>query len=165
MNRTNWQYGQANITTLMLGICYKKRAIPVCWTLLDKKGSSNTKERIGLVSRFIRIFGTERIDVLLSDREFVGGDWFCWLREDNIPFNIRIKQEAITTNSRELDVDVDGIKVKKHGRLAKSLFRHGLDLLQQVGLGSCSHQSTIRRYCNLIRPRAVTSKNIGLFIL
>ncbi|WP_341661366.1 transposase [Vibrio sp.] len=89
----------------MLGICYKKRAISVCWTLLEKKGNSNEKERIGLVSRFIRIFGTGRIDILLADREFVGGDWFRWLREHNIPFNIRIKKNTITTNSRGLDVD------------------------------------------------------------
>ena len=97
MDRTNWQYGQANINILMLGICYKKRAIPVCWTLLDKKGNSNEKERIGIVSRFIRIFGTGRTDILLADREFVGGNWFRWLREHNIPFNIRIKKNAITT--------------------------------------------------------------------
>ncbi|MCP3675009.1 MAG: transposase [Gammaproteobacteria bacterium] len=29
----------------------------------------------------------------------------------------------------------DGLKYKKHGRLEKSLFRHGLDLLQQIMLG------------------------------
>ena len=39
MDRTNWQYGQENINILMLGICYKNRAIPVCWTLLNKKGN------------------------------------------------------------------------------------------------------------------------------
>jgi hypothetical protein len=109
MDRTNWQYGRANINILMLGICYKKRAIPVCWMMLSKKGNSNTQERIHLISRFIKLFGRERIDVLLADREFIGGDWFRWLREQAIPFNIRIKQNVITTNSRGLDVEIDGL--------------------------------------------------------
>ncbi len=273
MDRTNWQYGRANINILMLGICYKKRAIPLCWMLLNKKGNSNTEERIHLISRFIELFGTDRIDVLLADREFVGGDWFRWLRKQGVPFNIRIKQDAITTNSRGLDVDIDGlfyhlkpgeeltlpgarqlwqesvylaglrlhdgelliiatsnfwpdsikiyakrweietlfeclkgrgfnfeatrltapervskmvavlaltycwahktgewrceqgdgIKVKKHGRLEKSLFRHGLDLLQQIALGSCISATVLRRCCYLMKPRPMVSKNIGLF--
>ncbi|MCL1123003.1 hypothetical protein [Shewanella surugensis] len=61
MDRTNWKYGNLNINILMLGICYKGRAIPVCWSMLNKKGNSNTAERIELVSRFMSIFGKERI--------------------------------------------------------------------------------------------------------
>ena len=74
MDRANWQYERANIHILMLGICNKKKATPVCWVMLNKKGHSNTQERIRLVSRFIDLFGSERIEVLLVDREFVGGD-------------------------------------------------------------------------------------------
>lgn len=273
MDRTNWQYGRANINILMLGICYKKRAIPVCWMMLNKKGNSSTSERIFLISRFINLFGSERINVLLADREFVGGDWFCWLRKQSIPFNIRIKQNAITTNSRGLDVEIDGLfyhlrpgeeqalkgvrqlwqepvylaglrlsdgellivatsafssdsikiyakrweietlfeclkgrgfnfedtrlttpervskmvavlaltycwahktgewrceqgdglKVKKHGRLEKSLFRHGLDLLQQIALGSCINATVLRKCWRLMWPRPMATQNIGLF--
>ena len=274
MDRTNWKYGKLNINILMLGICYKGRAIPVCWSMLNKKGNSNTAERIELVSRFIRIFGKERIKGLLADREFIGGDWFGWLNEEALPFIIRLKKSEITTNSRGLEVDIhglffhlkvgqtqslagarilwdkkvylaakrlldgelliiatnhllpdsidvylkrweietlfeclkgrgfnfedtriterervskmvavlsiaycwahkmgewrseqgDGIKTKKHGRLEKSLFRHGLDLLQQISIGSCRVIKTINRCLNLLIPRPIQPKKIELFI-
>ena len=40
--------------------------------MLDKRGNSNTSERIALVQDFIDHFGKDRIDCLLADREFVG---------------------------------------------------------------------------------------------
>ena len=109
LDRTNWQYGKTNINILVLGICYKGRAIPVCWKMLDKKGNSNTAERMELLSRFIRLFGKQRIKALLADREFIGADWFDWLNQEKIPFNIRIKNNSIATNSRGLSIDIDGL--------------------------------------------------------
>ena len=53
MDRTNWQWGKKNINILMLSITYKGIAIPLFWSLLDKKGNSNTSERIALMERFI----------------------------------------------------------------------------------------------------------------
>ena len=46
---------------------------------LPKKGNSNTKERIELLEKFIQIFGVEKIDRLLGDREFIGETWFAYL--------------------------------------------------------------------------------------
>ncbi len=58
----------------------------------------------------------------------------------------------------------DGLKYKKHGRLEKSLFRHGLDLLQQIMLGSCEHYPTIKRCINLLKPRDVSPPDIPLVV-
>ena len=44
MDRTNWQWGKKNINILMLSITYKGIAIPLFWSLLDKKGNSNTTD-------------------------------------------------------------------------------------------------------------------------
>ena len=41
--------------------------------MLDKRGNSNSKERIELVNRFIRLFGKEVIESIVADREFLGG--------------------------------------------------------------------------------------------
>lgn len=109
MDRTNWQYGRININILMLSICYKGRALPVMWEMLDKKGNSNTQERKALLNRFIRLFGRERIDVLTADREFIGKEFFAYLKETCIPFVIRLKKSEITTNSQGLDVSIDGL--------------------------------------------------------
>ena len=46
MDRTNWMFGIFKINILFLAINYKGMAIPILWTLLPKKGCSNTAERI-----------------------------------------------------------------------------------------------------------------------
>ena len=95
MDRTNWQWGEKNINILTLAVVYQGAAIPICWILLNKKGNSNTRERIALVKRFIKLFGKANILGLLADREFVGEDWFAWLKAQEIPFHIRIKKNVI----------------------------------------------------------------------
>lgn len=109
MDRTNWQWGKKNINILMLAIVYKGIAIPIVWTLLDKRGNSKTSERIEIIQTFVKWFGKDCITGLLADREFVGGVWFAWLIKEDIPFYIRIKENSITTNSRGLSVDLNGL--------------------------------------------------------
>jgi len=99
MDRTNWKWGKSNINILMLGIVYKGAAIPIFWELLDKRGNSDTAERIALIERFITKFGKGSISDLLCDREFIGKDWFCWLKKEEIPFCIRIKNNTVTTDA------------------------------------------------------------------
>ena len=100
LDRTNWQYGQKNINILMLGVVYQGIAIPVIWTLLDKKGNSNTKEREDIINTFSQIFGADRILGLLADREFIGKEWFEYLNNKGIKFVIRIKANTIVPNTR-----------------------------------------------------------------
>lgn len=109
MDRTNWRWGKSDINILMLGIVFKGTAIPIYWMLLDKKGNSDTAERIDLIQMFIDHFGKESIKGILADREFVGKDWFGWLLKEKIPFHIRIKNNTITTNSKGLQVELDGL--------------------------------------------------------
>ena len=59
----------------MLAVVYDGVAYPLLFSILPKKGTSNTKERIELVQRYVRLFGAESIDCLLADREFVGEHW------------------------------------------------------------------------------------------
>ena len=72
MDRTNWKFGVFDINVLMLGVTYKGIAFPLMFSLLSKKGNSNWKERKAIIERFIRLFGSECIDCLVADREFIG---------------------------------------------------------------------------------------------
>ena len=56
MDRTNWRWGKADINILMLGIVFKGTAIPIYWMLLDKRGNSDTPERMALIQMFIDHF-------------------------------------------------------------------------------------------------------------
>ncbi|MGE0086974.1 MAG: IS4 family transposase, partial [Desulfococcaceae bacterium] len=89
---------------------YKGVAVPLLWKLLikkddpdaGKKGSPNTEERKYLIEHFIRLFGKERIESVSADREFIGNDWFAWLKANNINIVIRIRENQEVTNSRGL---------------------------------------------------------------
>ena len=100
MDRTNWQWGKTNLNILMLAVVYKGVAIPVYWLLLDKKGNSDTRERIAIIKRFTRQFGKGRLLGVLADREFIGGHWLAWLKAEQISFYIRIKKDAKVPNSQ-----------------------------------------------------------------
>jgi len=91
LDRTNWKYGVANINILMLSIAYKGVSIPIIWTMMSKRGNSNTAERKELVKRFIDLFGDSCIEAFMADREFIGDDWFRELIHKQIPFYIRIR--------------------------------------------------------------------------
>jgi hypothetical protein len=109
MDRTNWQWGKVNINILTLGIVFKGTAIPIYWRLLNKRGNSNTVERIELMQKFIDCFGKPVIRGLLADREFIGGEWLSWLQQHGVPFCIRVRNNLLTTNARGLEVDMDAL--------------------------------------------------------
>ena len=50
--------------------------------------------------RFLNIFGTERIDYLAIDREFVVKEWFDFLLKNKISFRIRIRKTDQVANSQ-----------------------------------------------------------------
>lgn len=107
MDRTNWQWGKRNINILVLAVVYQGIAVPIFWKALDKKGNSDTSERIELMKEFIECFGKECILGILADREFIGKKWFAWLMDKEIPFYIRLKGNYITTNSRGEKVKIN----------------------------------------------------------
>ncbi len=92
LDRTNWQFGRADINFLVLSVKGQSWSVPILWTLLPKKGSSNCEERIALMDRLIRIIGHGKIHSLIADREFVGQKWIRYLNEHGIPYDIRIRE-------------------------------------------------------------------------
>ncbi len=91
IDRTNWKFGQLDINIFMLGVVYNGVAFPLLFTMLEKRGNSNTQERIDLIKRFISLFGKGCIDSLVADREFVGEKWIAYLNDEKIRYHIRIR--------------------------------------------------------------------------
>jgi hypothetical protein len=91
IDRTEW--GDVNI--FFLAIEYQGVAIPVLWEVLEKKGSTNTLERISLIEDYVNVFGKENIKYLTADREFIGKDWFKWLKDNEIKLLIRLKKNFL----------------------------------------------------------------------
>lgn len=108
IDRTEWKLGDCVFNVLMLGIVHEGIAFPVAWTLLNKRGYSNSHERMELFNDFLERFRGRKLDCLTADREFVGKDWFAYLLGDpHTPFRIRIrKNNKLSDGHRSLKVDV-----------------------------------------------------------
>jgi hypothetical protein len=114
IDRTDWYLGQTPLNILVLGVAYKGTAFPLLWMILEKKGCSNTAERCALLDEFGRLFGFSTIAYLCADREFLGKEWFSYLRRKGIKCRIRVRANTKIANAR-------GCMVQ-----ARQLFRHGL---------------------------------------
>ena len=108
IDRTEWQFGETVFNILMLGVVHHGVAFPLVWTMLDKKGNSNTQERQDLFNRFLEIFGDRKIACLTADREFLGSEWFGYLwRCPHTPFRIRIRKNTLLNDGyRQLRADI-----------------------------------------------------------
>lgn len=99
IDRTEWDFGTRQVNILMILVGYRDLQIPLYWDLLDNKsGNSNAKDRIILVDQCIQLIGKERIGLVIGDREFVGHNWFKYLKDNDLKFVMRLpKQHLITT--------------------------------------------------------------------
>jgi len=78
-DRTFREFGRLKINILMSAVVHKGAAIPLLRKFpgepdSGKKGSSDTGERIGLMTRFIRLSGARHIGALCADSEFIGSE-------------------------------------------------------------------------------------------
>ncbi|HLP87506.1 MAG TPA: IS4 family transposase, partial [Nostocaceae cyanobacterium] len=96
IDRTDWSFGQTHWNILMLGVVHNGVAYPLVWEILDKKGNSNSDERMNLLDRFQQIFPDVQVANVTADREFVGAEWLSYLLlEPNISFRIRIRHSDL----------------------------------------------------------------------
>lgn len=99
-DRTQWQFGQTTHNVLMLAVAHQGVAFPLLWSLLPKRGNSNTSERIDLVAQLLKLFARTQIAYLTADREFVGREWIKYLLNQPLPFRIRIRHSNCLDNGR-----------------------------------------------------------------
>jgi len=91
LDRTEHYFGAISVNVLTLGVAYQGIAFPLVWTCLGKTGNSNTAERIALMQRALKLVSPGQVLALTADREFVGIEWFAFLKTQGIPFVIRIR--------------------------------------------------------------------------
>lgn len=123
MDRTNWKFSNTNINILTLGIIYEGMAFPIVFKMMDKRGNSNTEERMELIRRFCALAGENSIAHLMADREFVGSEWLAFLNSRGIHYHIRIREN---------------FRVIRDGKESKAHW-----LFTDLKLGECKHLSGI----------------------
>jgi Transposase DDE domain len=100
IDRTDWYLGKTPLNVLILGVASQGISFPLLWTILEKKGCSDTNERIALIEEYLQLFGRQSIDFICADREFIGVDWLAFLCRERIAFRLRLRENLLVDNSR-----------------------------------------------------------------
>src|SRR5258705_691994 len=79
------------LNVLMVSVYYRKRAIPLVWSVLTHKGNSTFKERNQILAHLDELLPTGCTVLILGDREFGTVDMMRSIRLHNWDFCLRIK--------------------------------------------------------------------------
>ena len=87
IDRTQWR--DKNI--FVISLIYKRRALPLYWPILPKKGCSNIQEQKKLINPVLSLLRKYKF-VIIGDREFGSVKLGKWLCTKNVKFVLRIQK-------------------------------------------------------------------------
>lgn len=101
IDRTEWDFGRTQVNILMVMVGQGDFQIPLYWELLDNKsGNSSTLDRMELMDKVLKVVPLERVGMVVADREFIGGAWFKYMKDNGLRFCVRVpKHHKITLSS------------------------------------------------------------------
>ena len=90
VDRTQWKSN--NIS--MVSVIWNKRALPIYWLLLSKKGSSNFYEQMATIRPVLRLLKEYDL-VVIGDREYRSTALAIWLTKKKISFVLRLNKNTL----------------------------------------------------------------------
>lgn len=126
LDRTAWQ--ENNI--LMASVIYQKRAWPIFWILLSKKGASDLREQQIVLRPVIKLFKTYQI-VIVGDREFHSVGLAQWIDCQGVKFVLRQKKDTTFSQKRQKFNSLSSLQVAPGQRK----FLSGINITQKKGFG------------------------------
>jgi hypothetical protein len=84
----------------MASAIYQKRALPIFWILLSKKGASNLREQKIVLRPVIKLFKSYQI-VIVGDREFHSVELAEWVDRQGVKFVLRQKKDTSFRQKRQ----------------------------------------------------------------
>lgn len=85
---------------LWIGICWKGRALPLCWLHLGHvQGNSNFSQQQTILKRILPLLPKDTQVILLADREFQSVKLMSYLSSRSIDYVIRLKSNVHFTTS------------------------------------------------------------------
>lgn len=124
IDRTTW----ANINLFMVSVVWENRSFPVYFELLPKLGSSNFQEQKKILSHVLPIFNIYKICVL-GDREFCSVVLANWLREREVYFCLRLKNNHFVEIRKDIYVQLKTLGLSP----GVSLFLQGIKVTKTHG--------------------------------
>ena len=89
IDRTQWK--DNNIS--MVSVIWNKRALPIYWLLLNKKGSSNFYEQVATIRPVLKLLKEYKL-VVIGDREYRSTALALWLTKKKIDFILRLNKNT-----------------------------------------------------------------------
>lgn len=96
IDRTQWS--ENNV--LMVSAIHQKRAFPIFWTLLDKKGACNLAEQKQILRPVIRLLKKYKL-IVIGDREFQSIELAQWLHSQHLGFVLRQRCDTTFREKRQ----------------------------------------------------------------
>lgn len=90
VDRTQWK----DYNLFVVSVIFSKRAWPIYWNFLEKRGCSNLAEQQALLRPAIRMLKDYDF-VILGDREFHSIELARWLHSENVAFVLRQKGDTL----------------------------------------------------------------------
>ena len=160
IDRTNWKIGLVNINVCYIGLILPNGVfIPILWRLYDKRGNTSEAERIELIEQFFKVgqFHQQLKITLLGDREFIGAQWFGFMRKVDFSFVIRArwqdywKQLSISTGVLIPNLKDHIIRsINKKGYFQQSIIINGETLFYTVFVNTAKRQRKNDKWMVLI---------------
>lgn len=127
VDRTQWQ--DNNI--LMASAIYERRALPIFWIVLDKKGASNFREQQIVLRPVIRLFKSYKM-VIVGDREFHVIELGQWIDTQGVKFVLRQKKNTNFRQKRQKFSSLSTLKLAP----GQKQFLSQIHLTQRKGFNS-----------------------------
>jgi hypothetical protein len=107
IDRTQWK--DNNIS--MASVIWKKRALPIYWLLLPKKGSSNFYEQVATIRPILRLLKEYKL-VVIGDREYRSTALALWLTKKKIYFVLRLNKSTKIRPRYQKYQSLDSLDIK-----------------------------------------------------
>ncbi len=126
LDRTQWK--ENNI--LMASAIYQKRALPIFWILLEKKGVSDLREQQVVLRPVIKLFKAHQV-VIIGDREFHSVELAQWLHRKGVKFVFRQKKDTTFRQNRQKFKPLSQVEISP----GMKQFIPKINLTQKKGFG------------------------------
>jgi len=144
IDRTQWR----NQNVFVISLIEDRRAIPIYWLILSKRGSSNLREQQALIRPVLQLFKEYSI-LLLGDREFHSIKLANWLASKRINFVLRQKQSTYVCQENQPDQRLTRLGLVP----GVSFFLSGIQVTKQRGFGQFNLAAYYpRKYRGKVEP-------------
>ncbi|NEP34873.1 IS4 family transposase [Moorena sp. SIO3B2] len=137
IDRSQWR----TINLMMVSVVYRRRSIPINFTLLDKIGNSNLSQQQQVLSPVLELLYKYKV-IVLGDREFCSVELARWLSvEQQVYLSLRLRKSTYV----ELEPQI-WFQLKQLGLApGMSLYYQGIKVTKTKGFGGLNLAAKSKR--------------------